>query len=88
MADGHVGMLLINLQEMRHPTKLESRILQIQDEYNMLRDSSLLKTVDGKVDMSIFVSELKQELERNKMQMFESFQRGMSYAINRDFQNF
>lgn len=76
MADGHVGMLLINLQELRHPTKLESRLLQIQDEYSMLRDSGLLKASEGKFDMSVFVNELKIELERNKIPIFDSYQRG------------
>lgn len=76
MTDAHIGTLLANLQEMRHPTKLESRLLQMQDEYNLLQDSNILNTSDSKADMKEFIEKLKMQLDMNKVNISENIVTG------------
>jgi hypothetical protein len=70
MADteGHIGTLLANLQSMRHLTTLELRLLQIQDEYQLLREfanSSSNKNTPN--NMNVLIDHLKDQLVINRV---------------------
>lgn len=70
MADteGHIGTLLANLQSMRHLTTLELRLLQIQDEYQLLREFVHNQgNKNAQYDMSGLIDHLKDQLVVNKV---------------------
>lgn len=70
MADteGHIGTLLANLQSMRHLTTLELRLLQIQDEYQLLREFVHNQpNKNAQYDMTGLIDHLKDQLVVNKM---------------------
>lgn len=66
--EGHIGTLLANLQSMRHLTTLETRLLQIQDEYQLLREfANSPANKNAHVDMTELIDHLKDQLELNKV---------------------
>lgn len=85
MTDAHIGTLLANLQEMRHPTKLESRLLQMQDEYSLLQDSNILNTSDSKADMKEFIEKLKMQLDMNKVNISDHVVTGKLFIFHKKY---
>lgn len=70
MADteGHIGTLLANLQSMRHLTTLELRLLQISDEYQLLREFAHNQpNKSSQSNMTELIDHLKDQLVVNKM---------------------
>lgn len=70
MADteGHIGTLLANLQSMRHLTTLEMRLLQIQDEYQLLREFATAHSNNApQHDMHELIDHLKDQLVLNRV---------------------
>lgn len=67
--DGHIGTLLANLQSMRHLTTLETRLLQIQDEYQLLREfaNSATDKQSAQGDLTELIDHLKEQLVLNKV---------------------
>lgn len=77
--DGHIGTLLANLQSMRHLTTLELRLLQIQDEYQLLREfanSNDKQNAQG--DLTELIDHLKDQLLVNKVPLPDSLGLGPS----------
>jgi hypothetical protein len=53
---------------MRHLTTLELRLLQIQDEYQLLREfANANETQNAQGDMTGLIDHLKEQLELNKV---------------------
>lgn len=67
-AEGHIGTLLANLQSMRHLTTLELRLLQIQDEYQLLREfANSNPNKNAQNNMNELIDHLRDQLVINKV---------------------
>ena len=63
-SDNQIGTLLLNLNSLRHPTKLENRLLQIQDEFQILRE---LTSTQENTELTELTNQLKHQLELSRV---------------------
>ena len=78
--EGHIGTLLANLQSMRHLTTLELRLLQIQDECQLLREfANSQDSENAQGDMTELIDHLKEQLVLNKMPIPDTLALGTQF---------